>query len=620
MNQKKTSTPTLIRAAGRVLSKKNEVNLQNAFVLIGKTLIAANVITEAELDGLVKEAKTAPAPKEEEINAEVASSVSHQVLSAAQDFLENVKRATWQDRLRRSLTMFSREFQSIHEINDAEIERRYGKDTNRAELAQKMLDQYFQLLKELNEDHPGPTEDYFYVPPLYGYEMSSAVNAQTPQKEEVANEPQPAATQTQNSRVTEPDVPLPADAVPAPDDGDEDETSTEPTRIKASTPVLEEVQINVVFDRSIKVEVNADKSAATTNKIPFEGVLCSLDEPSPAIPAVGPGLPLYLPKEVAQVCLNAGIGGLPLDADDSFSKHANEQITGVIQGGYIKDNEVYVTGYLWPWNQEKKVAAISANRERLGMSMNASAYGHREVVDNKEVFWIDSLELLGANILYQDRATYRNTRLISASSESWREIAAAAAEGQETAPLETPENKQEQEDIPMDEELRRQLKVITDAIEDSNNRQDDALAPIKTTLAEVQLQVKEIQAERSSAKAELQASADADRQKKERDEFVTQIVSVLDERLETKLNEKLKGVALAATRGGKQPGRQTTPLPLAASAATNPAADSPPQKAIEMQLARLEGRLEEAQGNMQKTLTLLDEKRALETQLSMVLA
>jgi hypothetical protein len=610
----KPNPPVLIRAAGRVLSQKNATNLQNAFALIAKTLIAANVINSTDLEVLIKEAGTQPEPKEEEINAEVIESVSQQVWVAARDFLENVQRATWQDRLRRTLTMFSREFQSLHEIDDEELELRYGKGASRAELTQKTLDECYSLLNELKNNHPGPTSEYNYVPPLYGYEMSSATPPGITQ-----------AGQTEVKPSTPPiqDVPLPADAAEAPDGETDEDLRAEnrpPEKIKASASVagatVEEVQIQVAFDRSINVSVSAEKGV-NTNRIPFEGVLCSIDEPSPAIPAVGPGLPLYIPKEVAEACLNAGVSGLPLDADDSLSKHANQEITGVIQSGYIKGNEVYVTGFLWPWNQEKKVAAISANRDRLGMSMNASAYGHREMVDGKEVFWVDSLELLGANILYQDRATYRNTRLLSASSESWREIA-AAAQDYEAAGSQTTDQENQQEGTFMNEELRKQLDEINDAIRASTRRQDELFTPLKASITDIEGQLKEIQAERATVKAELQAAADADRQKQEREKFVEQIVTVIDERLEAKLSEKLKGVVTSAGRGSRQPARQTTPLPLAASAANNAAPGTEQQKQIEIQLARLDGRLEEAQGNMQKTLTLLDEKRNLEAQLGLL--
>ena len=70
--------------------------------------------------------------------------------------------------------------------------------------------------------------------------------------------------------------------------------------------------------------------------------------------------------------------------------------------------------------------------------MNAAASGHETVMDGKKVYHIDRLVLLGANILYSDRATYKKTRLISATaaqdalSSEHQPIAAQASPSEES--------------------------------------------------------------------------------------------------------------------------------------------------------------------------------------------
>lgn len=150
------------------------------------------------------------------------------------------------------------------------------------------------------------------------------------------------------------------------------------------------------------------------NRRPMEGMLFPIDSPSEATPAVGPGLPLFVPRSVAMGLVNR-VSGLPLDADNSLTKHANKQIVGVINAASIEGNEFRVKGCLYDWSNPELVSLISANKESLGMSMNAMAKGSPRDIDGRKVFYVDSLELMGANILKSSKATFTGTNLISAS-------------------------------------------------------------------------------------------------------------------------------------------------------------------------------------------------------------
>lgn len=154
---------------------------------------------------------------------------------------------------------------------------------------------------------------------------------------------------------------------------------------------------------------------AELNRRPMSGMLFPIDTPSEATPAVGPGLPLLIPREVA-LSLVGRVQGLPLDADDSLTKHANKQIVGVINCASIEGDEFRIDGCLFDWSQPELVSRISANKRDLGMSMNAMAKGRTCEVNGRKVFRVDSLELMGANILRRSKATFTGTNLISAAS------------------------------------------------------------------------------------------------------------------------------------------------------------------------------------------------------------
>lgn len=160
---------------------------------------------------------------------------------------------------------------------------------------------------------------------------------------------------------------------------------------------------------------------SSLNRRPMEGMLFPIDTPSEATPAVGPGLPLFVPRSVAMGLLNR-VSGLPLDADDSLNKHANKQIIGVMQAASIEGNEFRVNGFLYDWSNPELVALISANKQSLGMSMNAMAKGSAREIEGRKVFCVDSLELMGANILRSSKATFTGTNLISASAKDTETI------------------------------------------------------------------------------------------------------------------------------------------------------------------------------------------------------
>ena len=152
-----------------------------------------------------------------------------------------------------------------------------------------------------------------------------------------------------------------------------------------------------------------------SGKAPIKGILFEINKPSEEIPNVGPGMPLYIPEEVAIKATNTIIG-YPLDADPSLKKHKKTNIIGIIENAYIEENNFIIEGNLWVNNKEDHVQKIIDNKEILGLSMNADASGHKTTIEGQEVFHIDDLHIWGANILYSELATYPKAKILAQSN------------------------------------------------------------------------------------------------------------------------------------------------------------------------------------------------------------
>lgn len=294
-----------------------------------------------------------------------------EVAAARESFISEAKRSSWHTRLETTLRFFRNQFELLHICPDDELARQVD-DVPRSDAIAQLQEDLMLLLKELSADHPGVQNQ-----DVYGeyFELSRAE-----------------------------DFPAAPEGV---DSGGEISAAGE-----------EEVPQTLILNCStVSIQLNAAKAGARSgkNRRGFEGVLFLVDEPSESAPSVGPKLPLYIPRDVGERALLA-CAGLPLDADNSLGKHASEEIAGVMMSSQMVGNEARVQGLLYDWSQGEKVSAIAANKHKLGMSMNAEATGHEATVDNQKVFWIDSLDLMGGNILYANRATYQKTRVLHAGT------------------------------------------------------------------------------------------------------------------------------------------------------------------------------------------------------------
>jgi hypothetical protein len=387
----------------------------------------------------------------------------------------------------------------------------------------------------------------------------------------------------------------------------------------------------LAFEAPIEIAANA----GNPNRHPIKGVLFQVDEPSPAIPAVGPGLPLFIPRAVAERdVVQAGVSGLPLDAHDSLSQHANEDIAGVMQSAAINGNDCEMVGFVWPWSRKKKVQSILQNANRLGMSINAMAKGHQAEVNGTRVFWVDELRLMGANILYSDKATYRKTRLLAAqglpeedllereitlldfpvaavstgardpTDEVEVAIAASAKPNDEYDEREY----QPQPEETMSEEIKEQLQAMSRTLSDVVGTLNGTVSQLSNEIDGIKTQLRDVRSD-FETRQNIAAQAAEDARKKEEQ---TSLVQLVRAEMETVLRQ---------INPSGSPARSThRTVPVAASSGGSGTV-SPELIQIQLQIATIDGQLAEAQSatgghyDSVKIMQLLDRKRDLQMQI-----
>jgi len=439
----------------------------------------------------------------------------------------DVKRVTWREKLRKTAMYFVQRFCQVYEIPDALFSKKYP-DKTRAEIAQELFADLTLLVKELMQSAPDPSSDLDEFPSMMS-PMMSYRNDYT--------------------------------------DG-----------YMGLSKGEEISELNIVFDCPAQEE-SVIVEAASSNKFPVKGILFRIDEPSEAAPSVGPNLPLYISLEVAKTILPQ-IQGLPLDADDSLSKHANKEIAGVLQAGEIDNQDFIVHGHLFPFNQAEKVQAISDAKEKLGMSMNAKASGLETIINGKKVFAVKNIELLGANILFSDKATYRKTKLIAASSTTNVETA--------------------QEEEPMNTEIMNQLKEMQTTLLQMQSQQDTEIFNISNEVSDVKAQLSQLVVEKEQQLLAAQSENSALQKEQERQDFLADIAGIVDAKIKQFRNPS------------GQPPRITTPL--AASASNTPSSSL--QQQLIVAKAKLEG-MRESGGSKERRIAASQEVTSLEQQIAM---
>jgi archaellum component FlaC len=271
------------------------------------------------------------------------------------------------------------------------------------------------------------------------------------------------------------------------------------------------------------------------------------------------------------------------------------------------------------------VQAIAKNAHRLGMSMNAMAKGHQQEVGGRRVFWVDELNLMGANILYSDKATYRKTRLLAAQGLpeedlSDREIllldfpveaepvpiAASAQEEDEVEPELSPgETGEILEEETMSEEIKEQLQAMSRTLSDVVGTLNGTVTQLSSEIEALKTQVRDVRQDYETRQT-VAAQAAEEARKEEEQKSLVQLMRAEIEAVHKRYNPS------------GSPTRSTHRTVPVAAGAQSPGLDGE-QMQLQLQLAAIDGQLTALQSTSNydpaQVMQLLDRKRDLQVQL-----
>ena len=147
--------------------------------------------------------------------------------------------------------------------------------------------------------------------------------------------------------------------------------------------------------------------AGHPNRVPFEGVLTRVDEPSNRPPSGARGHRVILTRAAALAALPS-LMGMAVDYAQGWDGHDARRKCGIITQADVEENCLRVSGYLFgkdfPEVEERMRRSTAGT---MGMSYEIA---DAHVEDMKaEVWTLTRATFTGAAILLREKAAYRNT-------------------------------------------------------------------------------------------------------------------------------------------------------------------------------------------------------------------
>lgn len=371
----------------------------------------------------------------------------------------------------------------------------------------------------------------------------------------------------------------------------------------------------------VEVAIEAGRGG---NLYPFEGVLFRVDEPSDAPPSIGPKLPLYIPRDVAESVLD--VANLPLEAAANLTGHDRQGTCGVMTAASIEGSEFRVKGFIWPWNYGQKVSKILAAKRQLGMSMNAATTGEVAIIGGQKVHRVTQLELRGGCILLAQLASWQKTRIAAAASadrpDSHPGAEPIAASAQLLNPLTSIGAVQPMNGNETSDPVLSHITALTSSIDRFKTEIGGQIQNLQGTMGDLGSRVAALE---HVQQAEVQARAAADRQVQEqqqREVLAKALGDVVGEQLKP-LAEGLQAVQDALPGAVEQavqqrlnprgvPARRVAPV-VPAGATQNLQGDE--QLQTRLRMAEIDGQLKDPNLSMERQLALLDRRKELELML-----
>jgi hypothetical protein len=566
-------TTSQIEAVGAPLSQKNREYLKQSWRDLTTVLVDTGNLSFSDL------------PKEL-VSAQSVYDAQKKEIAAAGRLTTMVSMEAWQQKLRLVTEYFNSMF--------------YGavttQDDNKAARVTELLSEFQSIIRDLAANPPNFRDAH-----EDSRNQIYASDRQTikPQSE-LQSKPEPVLDPVVVE--AEPEIAAEPEPIASLDQLFDESIALEEQLVQASEETIQLLEQEGTVTLQIEARARFDTSA--TNERVVEGILFKIDSPSEAIPNVGPGLPLYIPRAVALealACLDFS-RPKPLDAHNSLSQHASTEIVGAMTSARVDGNDFWVSGVLWDHNQPHKVEAISASQDHLGMSVNATAEGHPTEIDGRSVWQIDRLRILGANILFAEKATFKKTRTnVMAGAEAVISIPVLASANESEIENLTPDSS-ESMDI---QAVATQITQLSESVAAMHNEVKNRLNALEPTVQQLSAQMNEIQAAAQEAKNQELQAAEMQQEQQKQAQLLQSLTQVIEEKMAT---------ITPPTKGNlKYPSK---PLPLAASGvpATSGAG------VIQLQLAELTGEIRAVEQNPYADTTrwieLVDRKKALEQQLN----
>jgi hypothetical protein len=143
------------------------------------------------------------------------------------------------------------------------------------------------------------------------------------------------------------------------------------------------------------------------NRVPFEGILTTVNTPSDRAPAGSRGHRVLLTRDAAEKALPSLLG-MAVDYRPAWDGHDNRCKIGLITEATISGNNLLVRGYLYARDFPDAAKAIHAHAPHaLGMSYEIA---DAKVDDMRAEIWrLTKVTFTGAAILLRDKAACRAT-------------------------------------------------------------------------------------------------------------------------------------------------------------------------------------------------------------------
>ena len=153
------------------------------------------------------------------------------------------------------------------------------------------------------------------------------------------------------------------------------------------------------------------------NRLPFEGVLTRVDEPSDRAPSGAQGHRVLMPRACAEAALPSLIG-MGVGIDGSLEGHNPQHKIGVITEAWLSGQDLRVRGVLYTRDFPEEIAQIRALARQglMGMSFELAAV---EIERPDAAIWrLLRCTFTGAAILKRAHAAYRTTALAAQGRET----------------------------------------------------------------------------------------------------------------------------------------------------------------------------------------------------------